>query len=227
MSHDSTELQINLPIGNVNGDPNGFNGDPNGFNGDPNGFNGHSNYHENMAFANGICMANRDPIDLQFKDVTYTVNLGFNKGMLIIIICLVQVLVSVSVLFSCSRNFLWQILPIKWNLFPILTFMMVDDSFIFIIELIWPLQHEMHGIQQVLLELHLREREKGRAKEKKTAKFWLESQYYLWTMYYNRFFYYYCIILLSDFPLWISLYLFYVHVNKIIINALTSISNGI
>lgn len=49
---------------------------------DQNGINGHTVYTDNsVAFSNGICMANRDPIDIQFKDITYTVKLGFNKGM--------------------------------------------------------------------------------------------------------------------------------------------------
>lgn len=49
-----------------------------------NGLNGHTNYTDNsMEFSKGFCMPhlpNRDPIDIQFKDITYTVKLGFNKG---------------------------------------------------------------------------------------------------------------------------------------------------
>lgn len=51
---------------------------------EPNGLNGHTIYTDNSTeFSKGICMPhlpNRDPIDIQFKDVTYTVKLGFNKG---------------------------------------------------------------------------------------------------------------------------------------------------
>lgn len=45
-----------------------------------NGFNGNGYVEKQLAFSNGLNMSNRDPIDLQFKDITYTVNLGFNKG---------------------------------------------------------------------------------------------------------------------------------------------------
>lgn len=51
---------------------------------EPNGLNGHNNYTDNsMEFSKGFCMPhlpNRDPIDIQFKDITYTVKLGFYKG---------------------------------------------------------------------------------------------------------------------------------------------------
>lgn len=68
MDHNMTERQINVPMGTINNDPNGLNG--------------HAviNY-KSPAFSNGICISNRDPIDLQFRNITYTVNLGFNKGM--------------------------------------------------------------------------------------------------------------------------------------------------
>lgn len=66
MDHNLTERQINLPIGNINNEQNGLNG--------------HTNISMNLAFAKGLSMSNRDPVDLQFKDVTYTVNLGFGKG---------------------------------------------------------------------------------------------------------------------------------------------------
>lgn len=50
-----------------------------------NGLNGHTNYTDNSTeFSKGFCMPhlpNRDPIDIQFKDITYTVKLGFYKGM--------------------------------------------------------------------------------------------------------------------------------------------------
>lgn len=50
-----------------------------------NGLNGHTIYTDNsMEFSKGFCMPhlpNRDPIDIQFKDITYTVKLGFYKGM--------------------------------------------------------------------------------------------------------------------------------------------------
>lgn len=68
MDHNLNERQINLPMANVNGDQNGYNGNGNGYT------------NNNINFSNGLCMNNRDPIDLQFKDITYTVNLGFNKG---------------------------------------------------------------------------------------------------------------------------------------------------
>lgn len=43
-----------------------------------NGVNLHfDNNHDNCGVSN---LPYREPIDLQFKDVTYTVNLGFNKG---------------------------------------------------------------------------------------------------------------------------------------------------
>lgn len=66
MDHNSAERQINLPMGNVNNEQNGANG--------------HTNMSRNLAFAKGLAMTNRDPVDLQFKDITYTVKLGFNKG---------------------------------------------------------------------------------------------------------------------------------------------------
>lgn len=66
MDHNLTERQINLPMGNITTEQ-------------QNGFNGNG-YEKKLAFSNGLNMANRDPIDLQFKDITYTVNLGFNKG---------------------------------------------------------------------------------------------------------------------------------------------------
>lgn len=69
MDLNSAERQINLPMGNVNNEQNGANG--------------HTNMSRNLAFAKGLAMTNRDPVDLQFKDITYTVKLGFNKGMYI------------------------------------------------------------------------------------------------------------------------------------------------
>lgn len=72
MDHNLNERQINLPMANINTEQNGYNGNGNG--------NGYTNNNINFAISNGLCMNNRDPIDLQFKDVTYTVNLGFNKG---------------------------------------------------------------------------------------------------------------------------------------------------
>lgn len=54
---------------------------------EPNGLNGHhTNYTDNSTeFSKGFShmphLPNRDPIDIQFKDITYTVKLGFNKGM--------------------------------------------------------------------------------------------------------------------------------------------------
>lgn len=42
-----------------------------------NGFNLHMDNNDNITFQN---LSYRDPIDLQFKDITYTVNLGFRKG---------------------------------------------------------------------------------------------------------------------------------------------------
>lgn len=57
----------------------------------PNGLNGHTIYTDNsMEFSKGICLPhlpNRDPIDIQFKDITYTVKLGFNKGRFQILNC--------------------------------------------------------------------------------------------------------------------------------------------
>lgn len=51
---------------------------------DQNGLNGHTIYTDNSTeFSKGFCMPhlpNRDPIDIQFKDITYTVKLGFYKG---------------------------------------------------------------------------------------------------------------------------------------------------
>lgn len=63
MDHNLVERQINLPM--VEPQQNGLNG---------------NGYEKQFAFSNGLNMANRDPIDLQFKDITYTVKLGFNKG---------------------------------------------------------------------------------------------------------------------------------------------------
>lgn len=69
MEHNLNERQINLPMANINiAEQNGCNG------------NGYTNNTVNLAISNGLCMNNRDPVDLQFKDVTYTVNLGFSKG---------------------------------------------------------------------------------------------------------------------------------------------------
>lgn len=67
MDHNSTERQTNVPMGTTNNDQNG-----------------HAIYNNtgSPTYSNGICMPNRDPIDLQFRNITYTVNLGFNKGML-------------------------------------------------------------------------------------------------------------------------------------------------
>lgn len=42
-----------------------------------NGFNLHTDNNDNISFQN---LAKHDPIDLQFKDTTYTVDLGFRKG---------------------------------------------------------------------------------------------------------------------------------------------------
>lgn len=42
-----------------------------------NGFNLHTDNNDNIAFQN---LAKHDPIDLQFKGITYTVDLGFRKG---------------------------------------------------------------------------------------------------------------------------------------------------
>lgn len=54
-----------------------------------NGLNGHAIYTDNSnEFSKNIRLPhlpNRDPIDIQFKDITYTVKLGFNKGMFICI----------------------------------------------------------------------------------------------------------------------------------------------
>lgn len=50
---------------------------------EPNGLNGHTNYTDNSMEFSKMCMShlpNRDPIDIQFKDITYTVKMGFNKG---------------------------------------------------------------------------------------------------------------------------------------------------
>lgn len=67
MDYSLTERQINLPMGIINNEQNGHNGNGNG-------------YTKNLELSNGLCMTNRDPIDLQFKNITYTVNLGFYKG---------------------------------------------------------------------------------------------------------------------------------------------------
>lgn len=61
------ERQINLPMGNITSEQ------------QQNGINGNG-YEKQLAFSNGLNMSNRDPIDLQFNNITYTVNLGFNKG---------------------------------------------------------------------------------------------------------------------------------------------------
>lgn len=66
MAQSVAERQINVPMGSVNNDPNGYNS--------------HRSYNDKLGFSNGLSMTNRDPIDLQFKDITYTVNLGFSKG---------------------------------------------------------------------------------------------------------------------------------------------------
>lgn len=54
-----------------------------------NGLNGHAIYTDNSnEFSKNIRLPhlpNRDPIDIQFKDITYTVKLGFNKGTFICI----------------------------------------------------------------------------------------------------------------------------------------------
>lgn len=42
-----------------------------------NGFNLQMDNNDNITFQN---LSYREPVDLQFKDVTYTVNLGFRKG---------------------------------------------------------------------------------------------------------------------------------------------------
>lgn len=80
MDHNSAERQINLPMGTniVHNEQNGAN-----VNIEQNGANGHTNMGRNLAFIKGLAMTNRDPVDLQFKDITYTVKLGFNKGMYI------------------------------------------------------------------------------------------------------------------------------------------------
>ncbi|XP_031640929.1 ATP-binding cassette sub-family G member 1 [Contarinia nasturtii] len=67
MDYSLTERQINLPMGNITNEQNGINGNGNG-------------YTNHFELSNGLCMSNRDPIDLQFKNITYTVNLGFYKG---------------------------------------------------------------------------------------------------------------------------------------------------
>lgn len=68
MDHNLTERQINVPMATINNDSNGLNG--------------HAIHnHTSLAFSNGICLENRDPIDLQFRNITYTANLGFTKGM--------------------------------------------------------------------------------------------------------------------------------------------------
>lgn len=68
MDHNlALERQINLPMGNITSEQ------------QQNGINGNG-YEKQLAFSNGLNMANRDPIDLQFNNITYTVNLGFNKG---------------------------------------------------------------------------------------------------------------------------------------------------
>lgn len=79
MDHSLNERQISLPMANINSEQNGYSGNNGNGNGNANG-NGYTNNNINFAVSNGLCMNNRDPIDLQFKDITYTVNLGFNKG---------------------------------------------------------------------------------------------------------------------------------------------------
>lgn len=69
MDNNLAERQINLQTINITNDAQR-----------DNCLNLHTDNNDNFGFSN---LPYRDPIDLQFKDITYTVNLGFNKGMII------------------------------------------------------------------------------------------------------------------------------------------------